>query len=222
MRVALVDYRAGNLASVRKAFAACGADVFCPRVPTDLSTADLVVVPGVGHFEATEVLDESWREAFKGSVAAGRPFLGICLGLQWLFDGSEEAPGLVGLGWFRGECALLGGGRFVSAPSESSSPEIFSSVDGRARAVKVPHVGWNSLEIVRPSVLLAGVANRAQAYFTHSYAAPVTDVTVATTSHGGTFASVVERGRVFGVQFHPEKSGEIGLRVLANFLALSG
>jgi glutamine amidotransferase len=131
------------------------------------------------------------------AIGRGVPLLGICLGLQWLFDGSEEAPGIPGLGLMTGRCFRLTG------------------------AVKVPHVGWNTLDRTgRPSRLLDGVPASASAYFTHSFAAPVGDDAVATTTHGTPFASVVERGRTFGVQFHPEKSGTTGLRILANFLAI--
>ena len=193
--IALIDYGAGNLTSVRKALAAIGAEVRVPLVPGDLTGAGGIVVPGVGHFGATAVLDGGWREAVRTSVAAGRPLLGICLGLQWLFEESEEAPGLAGLGLFEGRCTRLPGD------------------------VKVPHVGWNALEPARGSWLLAGVAPGAQAYFTHAYAAPVTGDTVATTLHGVSFASAVESGSVAGVQFHPEKSGDVGLHILRNFVA---
>jgi imidazole glycerol-phosphate synthase subunit HisH len=197
--VALLDYRAGNLTSVRKGFAAIGEQIFTPTSPADLARVDAIVVPGVGHFNATSWLDEDWRAAIKRAVASGRPLLGICLGLQWLFDGSEEAPELPGLGLLAGSCFKL--------PS----------------SVKVPHVGWNSLEIAHPSRLLDGVPNGTQVYFTHSYAAPVTTDTIAGTTHGAPFAAAVQggsTGAVCGVQFHPEKSGEAGLQVLRNFIGL--
>ncbi len=195
MTIALIDYRAGNLTSVRKGFAAVGADLFTPSAASDLARASGIVVPGVGHFGATAFLDEPWRHEIQKAVADGVPLLGICLGLQWLFEGSEEAlrPGLAAL---HGHCHRL--------------PPI----------VKVPHVGWNSLEIVRPSPLLAGVPEGTQVYFTHSYAAPVTDDCVAATTHGTTFAAAVQRRNVWGVQFHPEKSGRPGLRILENFTTL--
>ena len=196
--IALVDYGAGNLASVRKALAAVGAEVFAPGRPAEVRAADAIVVPGVGHFSATGSLDRDWREAIREAVEAGRPLLGICLGLQWLFEGSTEAPGQPGLGVFEGRCGML--------PSEG---------------LKIPHVGWNTVDVIRPSRLLAGVPSGSHAYFTHSYAAPVTDATTATTSHGVTFASAVERGNVFGVQFHPEKSGDAGLAVLTAFVRIA-
>jgi glutamine amidotransferase len=196
MTIALIDYRAGNLTSVRKGFAAVGADIVTPAAPSDLARAHGIVVPGVGHFGATAFLDEAWRRAIQARVADGVPLLGICLGLQWLFEGSEEAP-LPGLGALAGRCIRL--------------PPI----------VKVPHVGWNSLAIATPSPLLDGVPDGTQVYFTHSYAAPVTEDCVAATTHGTTFAAAVQRGKIWGVQFHPEKSGPAGLRILANFSALA-
>ncbi len=192
----LIDYRAGNLTSVRKGFAAVGAELFTPSAPSDLEGCGGIVVPGVGHFGATAFLDDTWRSSIQAAVADGMPLLGICLGLQWLFEGSEEAASLPGLGALEGHCIRL-------------SP-----------VVKVPHVGWNSLEIVRPSPLLAGVPEGTQVYFTHSYAAPVTEDCVAATTHGTTFAAAVQRRNVWGVQFHPEKSGRPGLRILENFTTL--
>jgi glutamine amidotransferase len=192
--IALVDYGAGNLASVRKALAAVGAEVTAPRTPGDLDRAAGIVIPGVGHFEATTALDGPWREAISRCVATGRPLLGVCLGMQWLFETSEEAPGRPGLGVLPGACRRLGG------------------------EVKIPHVGWNALEPTRPSWILAGVPPLAQAYFTHAYAAPDTPACVATTTHGSRFVAAVETGRVAGVQFHPEKSGQVGLRILRNFV----
>ena len=194
--VALIDYRAGNLTSVRKGLAAIGAQVYTPDAPSDLARAGALVVPGVGHFNATTWLDEEWRAAIKEAVTGGMPLLGICLGLQWLFDGSEEAPDLAGLGMMTGRC-------FKLPPT-----------------VKVPHVGWNSLEIARPSPLLDGITDGTQVYFTHSYAAPVNAYMVAGTTHGATFAAAVQREAVWGVQFHPEKSGDAGLQILRNFIGL--
>jgi imidazole glycerol-phosphate synthase subunit HisH len=194
--IALIDYRAGNLTSVRKGFAAIGESVFTPDSPDDLSRAAAIVVPGVGHFNATAVLDEAWRAAITERVGNGSPLLGICLGLQWLFDGSDEAPDLPGLSALSGRCFKL------------------------PPPVKVPHVGWNSLEIAQRAPLLDGVADGTQVYFTHSYAAPITGDTIAGTTHGARFAAAVQRGRICGVQFHPEKSGNAGLQILKNFVAL--
>jgi imidazole glycerol-phosphate synthase subunit HisF len=210
MRIALIDYRAGNLTSVRKALATVGADVYTPDAPAHLTSADGIIVPGVGHFEATAVLDSAWRAAILRHVREGRTLLGICLGLQWLFEGSTEAPTLEGLGLLPGRCRKLG---------QDWQPG-FVLQSGSWSDYKVPHVGWNAVSTVRPSAVLAGVVSGAQAYFTHSYAAPAGEGTVATTSNGpSTFASVVERDNVIGVQFHPEKSGDVGLTILRNFLA---
>ncbi len=197
--IALIDYKAGNLTSVRKAFAALGAELFTPERPEDLEQAAAIVVPGVGHFGATKALGPAWIEAILARVGELRPLLGICLGMQWLFEGSDEAPDLPGLGLLSGQCYRL-----------------------RASDVKIPHVGWNSLAIERDSAIVEGVAQGAQVYFTHSYVAPVTGDTVAVTTHGEPFASIVQRGHVAGVQFHPEKSGDVGLQVLRNFLSMVG
>jgi glutamine amidotransferase len=216
MRVALVDYGAGNLTSVRKAFAALGAAAAVCREPAALAAGDAVVVPGVGHFEATASLGGAWRDAVQAAIGRGDAVLGICLGLQWLFEGSEEAPGVPGLGVLRGRCALL-------RPETVAAVRPAGGHDGASPStvLKVPHVGWNDVRPVQAAPLLDGLAPGAQAYFTHSYAAPVTAETIAVTVHGVPFASVVGHGRVWGVQFHPEKSGRVGLLVLANFLRLA-
>lgn len=222
MIVALIDYRAGNLTSVRKALASLGAELLTPETPRDLDRADAIIVPGVGHFEATAGLDASWHATIRARLLAGVPLLGICLGQQFLFEGSEEAPGVPGLGVLPGRCVRLDPSSGVAAPAAAeiaardAAPGARNPVPG---TVKVPHVGWNALKQTgRPSRLLAGIDDEAQAYFTHSYVAPDGEATVATTTHGVTFASVVEQGLVFGAQFHPEKSGEVGLRLLKNFL----
>jgi glutamine amidotransferase len=192
----LVDDGAGNLTSVVKGLRAVGASVRIIAHPTELDGIKALVIPGVGHFAATRSLDDPWRGAVRNRLDAGLPLLGICLGMQWLFEGSDEAPDLPGLGLLAGRCFRL--------------PDT----------VKVPHVGWNTLDQgARPSRLLEGMPPGAMAYFTHSFAAPMGDATAALTTHGATFASAVERGRVFGTQFHPEKSGATGLRVLAAFVA---
>ena len=203
MRIALIDYRAGNLTSVKKAFAAIGADLFVPVQPSELADAGAVVVPGVGHFGATETLAVDWTDTIRRGIEAGRPLLGICLGMQWLFEGSAEAPELKGLGLLAGQCYRL--------PSDS---------DGTT--VKIPHVGWNALDIQRPDSIVEGVVPGSQVYFTHSFVAPITNDTVAVTVRGQPFAAVAQRGRVAAVQFHPEKSGEVGLTILRNFLRLAG
>ena len=204
--IALIDYRAGNLTSVRKALDHLEAQFFTPTRPDQLDTASGVIVPGVGNFEATRALVDGWTDAVRRHVERGVPLLGICLGLQWLFHGSSEAPGLEGLGLMPGDCAL------IEDPDHEDTGDHF----------KVPHVGWNSLDLKRPSWLLDGVADGAQVYFTHSFAAPVTSNCVASTTYGVQFASAVERNQVAGVQFHPEKSGDVGLKILGNFLARVG
>jgi glutamine amidotransferase len=194
--IALIDYGAGNLTSVRKGFHAAGADLMTPTRPADLADATGIVVPGVGHFGATSALAGAWMTAIRDAVDRGVPLLGICLGLQWLFDGSDEAPDVPGLGIIRGRCARL----------------------PQTNGIKIPHVGWNSLRRPRESRLLSGVPGGTQVYFTHSFAAPVTAESAATCEHGAEFAAAVERDRIFGVQFHPEKSSAAGIRILANFV----
>jgi glutamine amidotransferase len=200
--IALLDYRAGNLTSVRKALTALGAEFSTPSAPEALAEVRGIIVPGVGHFASTSNMDDAWRSKILHGVHAGTPLLGICVGMQWLFAGSDEAPECPGLGVLEGACTRLEG-----------------TGDGR---IKVPHVGWNALEAPAGSTsrLLTGVPPGAQVYFTHSYAPPVTSACVAFTTHGSRFAAVAERGNVFGVQFHPEKSGDVGLQILRNFLAV--
>ena len=200
--IALVDYGAGNLTSVKKALTSLGAAFTVPEKSEACQGVAGLIVPGVGHFSATAALDASWRDAIRRAVDAGTPLLGICVGMQWLYDGSEEAPDVPGLGVVKGQCRLLKG--------------------DAAQRLKVPHVGWNSLEMPKPSRLLEGIPFGAYVYFTHSYAGPVTSDCIASTTHGEPFAAAVEREHVSGVQFHPEKSGEVGLRVLRNFLELCG
>lgn len=201
--IALIDYKAGNLTSVRKALAAIDADVYTPDRPDDLSRALGIIVPGVGHFGATRALDREWVEAILARIGEGAALLGICLGMQWLYEGSEEAPELPGLGLLSGSCRRL-------RPAPSEPP------------LKVPHVGWNRLDRTLEGSIAEDVPDGAQVYFTHSYVAPVTPHTVAATEHGEVFASIVQRGQVAGVQFHPEKSGEVGLTILRNFKRMVG
>lgn len=201
MRVTVIDYKAGNLTSVLKALRHLGAET--EVTDGDLSlveNAERIVLPGVGHFAATERLDATGlTPAIRAAIARGVPFLGICVGMQWLYAGSSEAPEQPGLGHFSEQCT-----RFPEGQE------------------KVPHVGWNSLE-VQPgngiaSRLLAGVRPGEYVYFTHSYKGPVTSDTAAVAHYIEPFAAAVERGNVMGVQFHPEKSGETGLKILRNFL----
>lgn len=201
MRVTVIDYKAGNLTSVLKALRHLGAEV--EVTDGDLSlveAAERIVLPGVGHFAATRRLDETGLTgAIRAAIARGAPFLGICVGMQWLYAGSSEAPDQPGLGHFSETCV-----RF----SEGSE--------------KIPHVGWNSLDVRNGSRLLKDVEHGEFVYFTHAYKAPVTADTAAVTHYIEPFAAAVERDNVFGVQFHPEKSGETGLKILRNFLAWNG
>jgi len=197
--IALVDYGAGNLTSVRKALDAIGARVWTPSVAGELGRAHGVIVPGVGHFDSTRALSNEWRTAIRTMVDDDIPLLGICVGLQWLFEGSDEAPDVAGLSLLKGTCF-----------------NFTEHVNGR---LKVPHVGWNSITFPRPTRLMAGVAEGSQVYFTHSYAAPITADTAASCEYGVTFSAAVERDNISAVQFHPEKSGETGLRILNNWLA---
>ena len=200
MEVCLIDYGAGNLASVVKAFRATGGTPVVTADPALVARARAIVVPGVGHFDRTSSITPGLRAAVDDARRSGAALFGICLGMQWLFEGSREAPGVAGLGALRGE-----GQAFRPEPG-----------------LKVPHVGWNVLAPAgAASRLLEGVGDGAYAYFTHSYVAPPTDAATAFTSHGVSFPSVVERGNVAGVQFHPEKSGEAGLRILRNFLRIA-
>ncbi len=216
--IALIDYGAGNLTSVRKAFAALGADVLVPAVPEDLEHATAIVVPGVGHFDATRALQGAWTDAIVARIGEGRPILGICLGMQWLFEGSEEAPDLPGLGVLGGRCI-----RLKSNPTDDAHVRLKPDTPDSTpdRWIKIPHVGWNSLDLRSEAPIVEGLAPGTQVYFTHSYAAPVTGDTVAITEHGMPFAAIVQRGQVAGVQFHPEKSGDAGLRILRNFVQLA-
>jgi glutamine amidotransferase len=210
--IALIDYGAGNLTSVKKALASLDAAFAVPETPAQCEGMSGLIVPGVGHFSATTALGAPWREAIGAAVNAGTPLLGICVGMQWLFEGSEEAPDVPGLGVLSGRVRLLRG--------------------DASQRLKIPHVGWNALEPPRgpqgsasaphsfSGRLLAGLTPDAHVYFTHSFAAPVTTDCVASTTHAECFAAAVERDHVFGVQFHPEKSGDAGLQILRNFLGM--
>src|SRR6201996_3213078 len=202
--IAVIDYKAGNLTSVVKALKHLGADgIVVTQDPAEVLRADKLVLPGVGHFQSTQLLaDLGLTQATREAVAKGTPFLGICVGLQWLYEGSTEAPETTGLGHFSGQCEHF--------------PAAFEGAE-----LKSPHVGWNSLENVREdSRLLAGVTPGSFVYYTHSWRAPISTDTAAATMYGGAFTAAVERGNVMGVQFHPEKSAETGLKVLKNFLEL--
>jgi glutamine amidotransferase len=192
--IAIVDYGAGNLNSVKKAFDYLGADVVVTDQPQIVRAAHKVVLPGVGHFSSLRTLDRTGlRGALLRATSGGKPFLGVCLGMQWLFDGSEECTEVAGASIFSGSCR-----RFPAA-------------------VKSPHVGWNSLTVQEGSRLLRGVVQHSFVYYTHSFHAPVQCVTSAASEYGVQFTAAVERNNIFGVQFHPEKSGDVGLAILKNF-----
>jgi glutamine amidotransferase len=195
--ITLIDYKAGNLTSVRKAFAHLGQETVVTEDPSAVRAATALVLPGVGHFVSTERLATSGvRAAVLEAISHGVPFLGICVGMQWEFAGSTEAPETDGLALFEGACE-----RFQTS-------------------LKVPHVGWNQIARTdegEQSRLLRSVPTDSFVYFTHSYRAPVVEGVSAVTTYGETFAAAVERDNVFGVQFHPEKSGDTGLRILQNF-----
>lgn len=196
--IAVIDYKAGNLASVKKALDHLAVEAVVTADPAVVSRADKVILPGVGHFAATTQLSRSGlRGAIQERIAAGKPFLGICVGMQWMLTGSTEAPDVPGLGAIPASC------------------QRFACQDR-----KVPHVGWNQIAKVRNSWLLNGVESGSFVYYSHSYCAPVTADTVAVTEYGEAYSAVIETGNLFGVQFHPEKSGPVGLMVLKNFIEI--
>jgi imidazole glycerol-phosphate synthase subunit HisH len=195
--IAIVDYGVGNLISVKKAFDWLGQPCVITADSAEVTRATRIVLPGVGHFRATAMLGKSGlQDAIMKAIARGTPFLGICVGMQWMFESSQESPETPGLGLFPGECE-----RFPAA-------------------VKSPHVGWNRLEACPSSRLFRGVPSSPFVYFTHSFRAPVIEGTAAWCEYGGRFSAAMERDQLFGVQFHPEKSGGIGLQLLRNFCAL--
>lgn len=197
-KTVVIDYKTGNLNSVCKSLRAAGADLIVTTEPEGLRNASRIVLPGVGHFASTErLLSSGIGDALRRRVADGIPFLGICVGLQWLFAGSTEAPDTPGLGIFPEICE-----RFPSG-------------------IKSPHVGWNSLEVAGSSRLLDGLPASSYVYFTHSYRAGRVNATTAVTNYGGEFSSVIEGDNWMAVQFHPEKSGAVGLKILENFMRVS-
>lgn len=195
----IVDYGAGNLRSVQNTLDELGAVYQTTNDPAVVAAADRVILPGVGHFgQMMRAMDElELRQPVLERIDKGVPFLGICIGLQCLFQSSEESPGSQGLGLFRGSVKRFRG------------------------EARVPHMGWDSLERRKPSRLLEGLDVQPFTYFAHSYYAPVNEGTAATCTYLQPYSAVIEQGNVSAVQFHPEKSGPVGLRVVRNFLELS-
>jgi imidazole glycerol phosphate synthase glutamine amidotransferase subunit len=197
--IAIFDYGAGNLRSVQNTLDEIGARYELVSDAAGIDRADKIILPGVGHFgQMLRSLDEmNVRGALISRIRRNIPFLGICLGLQGLFDSSEEAPEERGLGIFRGEVK-----RFTD------------------KTARIPHMGWNQLETVRPSRLLAGLPELPYVYFAHSYYVPVTEQTAAICTYTLPYTAVLESGNTFGVQCHPEKSGPHGLAIVRNFVKL--
>ncbi len=199
---AIIDYGAGNLHSVKNALDFLGAESVVTSDPDVIASADRVILPGVGAFgDAMERLRQSGLDnAIKAAIASGKPFLGICLGLQLLFEQSEESPGVRGLGVFKG--------RFVKIPKIGD--------------IKIPHMGWNSIKAAKPSKLFEGIGSEPYVYFVHSYymRCDEPDAVLARTEYGTTLDIAAERGNVYALQFHPEKSGETGMKILSNFLSI--
>jgi len=198
--VTLIDYGAGNVTSVARALRSLGAEVQLTNQPEEISTASTLILPGVGHCAALlgSLDTHSLREPLRNALARGTPFLGICLGLQALYQSSAEASEIPGLGVLPGRVNLL------------------------PQNVKLPHMGWNQLRRLRACQLLDGISPEAYFYFAHSYAAPAgAPETAASCEHGCEFTAVLERNRIFGVQFHPEKSGAPGAKLLENFLRIA-
>jgi imidazole glycerol-phosphate synthase subunit HisH len=194
----IVDYGAGNLRSVQNTLDELGTSYLVTNKPDEVSRAKKIVLPGVGHFgQMMRAVDElGVRAELTERIENGIPFLGICIGLQCLFESSEESPGDKGLSIFPGRVKRFQGD------------------------VRIPHMGWNSLECRRPSRLLKDLNRQAFTYFAHSYYAPVIDATAATCTYIHPYTAVLERDNVYAVQFHPEKSGPVGLHVMRNFLDL--
>ncbi len=199
--LAVIDYDAGNVKSAVKAFRALGEETVLTRDPEVILAADHVVLPGVGNFGECMVRLKKYglEPVIHSVIERGTPFLGICVGLQLLFEGSEESEGVPGLGIFKGKCV-----RFSDKPG-----------------MKVPQIGWNSLQIKSAGRLFEGISDGAFVYFVHSYyAVPEEEVLTASCEYADTACAAVERGNVFATQFHPEKSGAVGLKILENFLAV--
>ena len=200
--ITIVDYGAGNLQSVEKAFQYIGAPVRLASSGTEIASAEALVLPGVGAFrDAMHSLEAGgMAQPIRDYIASGRPFLGICLGLQLLFEESEEFGHVKGLGAFKG--------RICRIPAENG--------------LKVPHMGWNSLELKRTDGMFKGLQENPYVYFVHSYylKAEERQLVSAQTEYGVKIDAAIQRGNAFATQFHPEKSGRVGLQMLRNFMAV--
>lgn len=201
--IAIIDYGAGNLLSVEKALRYLGCECAVTAKAAELGAADMAILPGVGAFgdAMCQLRERRLEQPIREFIASGRPFLGICLGLQILFESSEESPGVEGLGVLKGKICRL--------------PDNFG--------LKVPHMGWNSLQIKKPGGLFAGIQPEPYVYFVHSYYLRAEeDIVTASAQYGVELHAAVQKGKLFACQFHPEKSGELGLALLRNFAGLEG
>ncbi len=200
--IAIIDYGAGNLQSVKKAFDFIGAESVVTDNPETINACDKILLPGVGSFgDAMDSMNKKGLvETVKQNALSGKPFLGICLGLQLLFEESEESPGVKGLGIFKGKIKKI-------------SPGM---------GLKIPHIGWNSLEIKQKETLFKDIPENSYVYFVHSYYLHAEDENeIATvTNYGIDFHSAVGKNNIFATQFHPEKSGDVGLQILRNFASM--
>lgn len=196
MEISVIDYGAGNLRSVENTLNAIGATHKLIRSAEEVAAAEKLILPGVGHFgQIMRELDKlGIRGALTGQISSGTPFLGICLGLQSLFESSEEDPDVRGLGVYPGKVK-----RFVGD-------------------VRIPHMGWNQLTAQSPSRLLEGLGKDPYVYFAHSYYCPVVEATAATCEYTLPYTALIEQDNICGVQFHPEKSGDAGLKIVKNFI----
>ena len=201
--IAIIDYGAGNLLSVEKALRYLGCECVVTAKAAELGAADMAILPGVGAFgdAMCQLRERRLEQPIREFIASGRPFLGICLGLQILFESSEDSPGVEGLGVLKGKICRL--------------PDNFG--------LKVPHMGWNSLQIKKPGGLFAGIQPEPYVYFVHSYYLRAEeDIVTASAQYGVELHAAVQKENLFACQFHPEKSGELGLALLRNFVGLEG